>query len=136
MTPDLYSDQRDVGNCQRTDNYFSIFSVNIRSIRHKICLLEAELTSLHYPEIIAIQESHIDSTVSDDDLVLSDYSIVRNYRTAHGGGVVLFISHRLGWSQPNLAAGNPIEFICVDVFINRKRNRICNVYRPPNSNIQ
>lgn len=114
----------------RSNKSISFFSSNIRSLRYKTDLLLAELDKC--PDIIAIQETHLDDTITSDSVSLPGYSIVRKDRSIHGGGVTIYVSDRLGWERinPKLSAENSVEFVCIDIIIGTTRSRICNVYRP------
>ena len=67
-------------------------SININSIRGKKLELLAFL-DLHQPEIVAIQETKIDSSISTSDLFPEScpYNMYRKDRTLDGGGVMLLI---------------------------------------------
>ena len=110
--------------------YLKFLSLNVRSLRYKTSLI---LANIHdRTDVISIQESHLDDTISDDVISIDGYSHVRLDRSSHGGGVVIYISDRLGWEHQhfNLSRQNNIEYLCIDVIIGYRRFRICNVYRP------
>ena len=68
------------------------FSININSIRGKKLELLAFI-DLHEPQIVAIQETKIDSSISSSELFPETfpYSVYRKDRTLDGGGVMLLI---------------------------------------------
>ena len=69
-------------------------SININSIRGKKLELLAFL-DFHQPQIVAIQETKIDSSISTSELFPEScpYNVYRKDRTLDGGGVMLLI-HR------------------------------------------
>ena len=68
------------------------FSININSIRGKKLELFAFI-DLHEPQIVAIQETKIDRSISSSELFPETfpYSVYRKDRTLDGGGVMLLI---------------------------------------------
>ena len=67
-------------------------SININSIRGKKLELLAFL-DFHQPQIVAIQETKIDSSISISELFPEScpYNVYRKDRTLDGGGVMLLI---------------------------------------------
>ena len=107
----------------------SIRSLNIRSLARKIPLLEAEISD--HPDVIAVQETWLNNTHSNDDLKIPGYTIVRSDRSGQiGGGVAMYLSDRVGWSIPNIPSIVGIEYMCIDCQVNNLTFRICNIYRP------
>ena len=68
-------------------------SININSIRGKKLELLAFL-DFHQPQIVAIQETKIDSSISTSELFPEScpYNVYRKDRTLDGGGVMLLIN--------------------------------------------
>ena len=67
-------------------------SININRIRGKKLELLAFL-DFHQPQIVAIQETKIDSSISTSELFPEScpYNVYRKDRTLDGGGVMLLI---------------------------------------------
>ena len=67
-------------------------SININSIRGKKLELVAFL-NFHQPQIVAIQETKIDSSIPTSELFPEScpYNVYRKDRTLDGGGVMLLI---------------------------------------------
>ena len=67
-------------------------SININSIRGKKLELLAFL-DFHHPQIVAIQETKIDSSISTSELFPEScpYNVYRKDRTLDDGGVMLLI---------------------------------------------
>ena len=73
-------------------------SININSIRGKKLELLAFL-DFHQPQIVAIQETKIDSFISTSELFPEScpYNVYRKDRTLDGGGVTLLIHKAQGY---------------------------------------
>ena len=92
-------------------------------------MLEAEISD--HPDVIAIQETWLNNSHSDEDLKIDGYTIVRSDRVGRiGGGVAMYLSDRVGWSSPIIPTIEGVEYICVVCQIGHKKSRICNIYRP------
>ena len=106
-------------------------SINISSIRGKKLELLAFL-DFHQPQIVAIQETKIDSSISTSELFPEScpYNVYRKDRTQDGGGVMLpfhkDISH-----MPITELENDSESVWVKVFANKTSHFVASWYRPP-----
>ncbi len=67
---------------------------NIRSIRNNLTEVEDILLSnnLH---ILAVSETHLDSTLEDTSLIIHGFNIFRNNRNANGGGIACYFQCHL-----------------------------------------
>ena len=94
-------------------------SININSIRGKKLELLAFL-DFHQPQIVAIQETNIDSSISTSELFpeFCPYIVYRKDRTLDGGGVMLLI-HREISHMPITELENDSESIWVKVLANK-----------------
>ena len=52
-------------------------------------------------DILAINESKIDDTVSDDEIHINGYNIIRNDRNRNGGGVLMYIRKPISFAERN-----------------------------------
>ncbi len=91
-----------------------------------------------YPfDILAINESKIDPSISNSEISIQHYSIVRLDRNRYGGGVVLYIKNNIPYVERQDLVSDDLEMICIEV--NRKHSKpflIGTWYRPPSSNPQ
>ena len=89
--------------------YFSVHSL-LPKIDHLrvIC-------SLFSPDIVCIVESWLDDTISDFELSVQGYSIVRLDRSRHGGGVLIYVQDLFTCSP--LFKGTP-DLECLIVAVN------------------
>ena len=79
-----------------------------------------------------LDETWLDETVSDAEVSLPGYSLLRNDRNQHGGGVATLISTSIKFvPRPDLKS-SPIETLWIEIFPRSKRSTlICCAYRPP-----
>ena len=68
----------------------SVLYFNARSIKNKLEEFHARVY-LENPDIIAITESWLDDSFNAGEVFPSEYSVFRNDRNTHGGGVALGI---------------------------------------------
>ena len=120
------------------ENSFSsikILHLNIRSIRNKIDYL-SDIASDY--DIVCITETHLDENVQTCDLLLEGFqsNIIRRDRTAHGGGIVVYIAEHLMASRLTRFEVNTFENIWLEFKFPNYSFMLCTVYRPPNSNTQ
>ena len=83
---------------------------------------------------MAINESKIDDTVLDGEIHINGYNTIRNDRNRYGGGVLIYISETIPFSERNDLILNSLEMICIE--IKKPHNKsflVCAWYRPPNS---
>ena len=71
---------------------------NINSLLDKIDQLRS-IADKHKPSIIGITDSKIDNTVTDTEIDIQGYTPIRNDRTRHGGGVVVYIKEGIGFNR-------------------------------------
>lgn len=97
----------------------------------KILLTETD-KNIH---MFKITESHLDSSISDSQLSIFGYNIIRKDRqNGPGGGVCIFIRDYLNWQRRYDLEKDDIETIVVEIFINCSKSLLISVvYRPPDS---
>ena len=69
----------------------SIPYFNARSILPKLDQLRA-LCAVDSPDIVCVVETWLDRDISDNELVVEGYRVVRKDRNRHGGGVLMYIN--------------------------------------------
>ena len=92
-------------------------SINVNGIRSKKLELLAYL-DFHQPQIVAIQETKIDSSISTSELFpeTCPYNVYRKDRNSKGGGVMLLI-HKDISHMPITELENDSESVWVKVII-------------------
>ena len=114
----------------------TVIVTNCRSLVNK----KAELINLLYStkaDIAICTETWLNSTISDSEICLDNYSLYRNDRTdRHGGGVAILTSNKFIASQPVEYMCNNSELLRVDIqlvgckklMIGSKSNQKSNVF--------
>ena len=81
-----------------------------------------------------ITESKLDNSVTDKEININGYSIIRNDRNRNGGGVACYIRDDLCFNKKNIFS-NSIEHIFFEILIPKVKPIAIGIfYRPPNSN--
>ena len=113
-----------------------IANLNVNSLLKHLDEIRTMLSD--YPfDILAINESKIDPSISNSEISIQHYSIVRLDRNRYGGGVVLYIKNNIPYVERQDLVSDDLEMICIEV--NRKHSKpflIGTWYRPPSSNPQ
>ena len=109
-------------------------SININSIRGKKLRLLAFI-DFHQSQIVAIQETKIDSSILMFELFPESfpYSVYRKDRTLNGGGVMLLV-HKDILHMPLRALtelNNDSESVWIKPFANKTTHFVASWYRPP-----
>ena len=96
---------------------------NARSILPKLDELRL-ICYDHVPHIVCIVETWLDDTVTNCELSIPNYQIVRLDRNRHGGGVMLYIRDDLSYNI--LFTGpNSLELIGITLYSNYGCLRVC-----------
>jgi len=111
-----------------------IAHINICSLRNKLTDL-TDILQLNNLHILAVSETHVDSTIDDATLRIDGYSIFRNDRNVYGGGVAIYIqNHTPVQMMPDLMYFG-IEVIWLKVILKHLKPILIGCcYRPPNAN--
>ena len=110
-------------------------SINVNGIRSKKLELLAYL-DFHQPQIVAIQETKIDSSISTSELFpeTCPYNVYRKDRNSKGGDVMLLI-HKDISHMPITELENDSESVWVKVFTNKTSHFVASWYQPPDRNL-
>ena len=87
-------------------------------------------------DILAINETRLDSNISDKKMSIPGYAFERNDRNRHGGGVALYIRNVIEYELDDTLTSNnlKLEWLCVKVKKTKvKPFLVATWYRPPNS---
>ena len=115
-----------------------IRNINIRHILHKLDELKILMSSENSPDIVCLCETFLTASVSENQLHIDDYDIIRKDRSdiedKPGGGVMLYTKKSVCCKRRPEFETNRIESIWAEIAMrNSKSFLICSVYRPPNS---
>ena len=122
MTP--YKDRSSSCN----SGIFSILYYNVRSLLPKLDELMATCLS-HKPDIICLVETWLDETITDKELSLPNYDIVRLDHNRHGGGLLIYVNSCFSYSHV-VSGSNSLELIVLTV---NETIGLSLFYRPPSS---
>ena len=87
-------------------------------------------------DIFAINESKISSSISDNELHIIGYNIVRKDRNRHGGGVVLYIRDNIPFSGRIDLTPKDLEMVCIGINGTYNKSILLNAwYRPQSSDM-
>ena len=111
-------------------------SLNINSLLAHIDELRLFLSSTKF-DVFAINETKLDSTVSDNEIYVSGYEVVRKDRKVNGrngGAVCIYIPSNLNYHIRSDLANEYLECICIEIIKPRSKPFIISTwYRPPSS---
>ena len=93
---------------QVSPNNFSILYFNARSILPKMDELRVVVAAQN-PSIVCIVETWLCEVISDLEISLKNFQLVRLDRNRHGGGVLIYIHSSLTWDVL-LRDPNDLEF--------------------------
>lgn len=107
--------------------------INVNSLPSKIDELR-DIAGRTKPGVLGITESKLGSSVSDQEVNISGYNILRNDRNRNGGGVACYIRDDLCFNIRTVFS-NSIEYVFFDLLIPKvKPISIGIFYRSPNVN--
>jgi len=118
---------------------FKLASLNIASLPKHIDELRVLLVD-NPLDIFSINEMRLDNSVSDDEVYIPGYDIIRRDREHNGrfgGGVCIYVRSNINFSlRPDLSDIH-LENICIEIRKPRsKPYLIATWYRPPNSSTE
>lgn len=111
-----------------------IAHLNICSLRNKLVEL-TEILECNNIHILALTETHLDSSFSDEFVSIQGYNILRKDRNRHGGGVAIYIQNHIPVKIRNDLMPNSVEALWLQVhlpFVKPVLIGCC--YRPPSAN--
>lgn len=116
-----------------SNNKIKIAHINICSIRNKICELENIIT-LNKFHVLAISETHLDSTFDDSSVALIGYNLFHRDRNAYGGGVCIFVQSHIPVKVRTDLMQDSIEAIWIQLHVKHLKPLLIGCcYRPPNT---
>lgn len=112
-----------------------IACLNIRSVRKKLDVIEAELNN---KDIICLTESHLNDTVIDSDLCLEHFSSKLLRKDRHlrpGGGILRYHKENVIVKRRDDFETNDLEVLWTEIVFGNSKVILGCIYRPPDSNI-
>jgi len=109
----------------------NIAHLNVNGLRSKLDFVKILLNQEKF-DVFCVNETKIDSTVSDSDISIPGYISYRQDRTLHGGGSIIYCSKNLQTKKNNRLSSKKFESVWVEVrFKKTKPIYVCSLYRPP-----
>ena len=123
-------------NMQTQTPTIRILLLNIRSLRNKVGEL-AWLADLHSPDIICVNETWLDDTVSDGEIALDGFNILRSDRKDQAGGGVCLYSKASLLVKPRMdLTESAIESCWGEIHCQSGTCLIGTIYRPPSEPVR
>ena len=122
----------------KKNRHLKTIHINARSlVRHHDDLLS--LVSVSKPDVIAISESWLDTSIADSEVAVPGFTLHRNDRNRQGGGVAVYVSDSIASSIVD-SCSLPSGLECIWISLSSKHlpsNVVVGCfYRPPQSGIQ
>ncbi len=128
------SNEADLSSCsfEYLSGMFSVFHVNIQSLRPKLDLLEYET---QFYDVIVFTETWLNNTIQDNSLQIPNFSQLHRLDRQNriGGGVAIYVRDSLTSKRRYDLEVTNLEAIWVEVKIKSRTILIGGIYRPPNS---
>ena len=112
-----------------------IANLNVNSLMKnldEICLILSNKAL----DILAINESKIDNQISNDEIHIHGFNIIRKDRNRFGRGVVLYIRDTISFSDRKDIIPDGLEMVCIELNLPYNKSLLISTwYRPPNSHV-
>lgn len=114
---------------------FKLGLLNINGLLTHIDQLRMLLTDYKF-DVLAINETKLDSTINDGLVRVNGYSIERKDRNINGGGVLLYIRENINYVKRKDLVPNNLEMIAIEITKPKVKSFIISTwYRPPDSKL-
>ena len=115
---------------------FKIGHLNIRSLVKNLEQLRIHLSNQKY-NTLSINETMLDSSISNDEINVSCYDMVRKDRNRSGGGVALYIRKEIDYKIRNDLMNEKLETITIEICPPKAKLFFVNTwYRPSDASIE
>ena len=86
---------------------------------------------------LALNETRLDSSISDELLAIDGYDIIRADRNRNGGGVCIYIRCHVNYEKCSDLIPTCLEAVCLEIKQSNSRSFIISsIYRPPSAPIE
>ena len=87
--------------------------------------------------ILCLNETKLDSSISDDELKIYNYVFVRRDRTRHGGDIGIYVKTCIKYKLVSDLITEDIEVLWLEINLPKfDPFLLCSKYRPPNSSVK
>ena len=85
-------------------------------------------------DILALNETRLDKNISNQDMFIQNYDLIRADHSWSGGGVCLYVKNSINYFNRNDLVGDNLEAICIEVLKPSSASFIVGtIYRPPSA---
>ena len=85
-----------------------------------------------YFDVLALNEARLDKNISNQDMFVQNYDLIRADRSRSGEGVCLYVKNSINYLNRNDLVGDNLEAICIEVLKPSSAFFIVGtIYRPP-----
>ena len=117
----------------RTTRGLHFCHLNVNSLLSKIDEIR-DVSNRIKLAVLGITESKLDSSVTNSEVNINGYSIIRNYRNRNGGGVACYVRNDLCFNIKNVFS-NSLEHVFFLILLPKVKPIAIGIfYRPPNIN--
>lgn len=114
-------------------NDLKVIVINCRSIKNNKEQFDS-LLDLVTPEVVIGTESWLDSTITNNEIFPSNYTVYRKDRNLRGGGVFVMVHSSLNCSRIEVESASCETAWCKVTLANGTSIAFGSFYRPPGSN--
>ena len=68
-----------------------------------------------YLDVLVLNKTGLDETICDSEMSIDKYTLVRNDRSRHGGGVAMYIRNSICFNVRTDLQDEALEFLCVEI---------------------
>ena len=115
---------------------FKIMHLNIRSLIKNIDQFRVYASNYQY-DIMCINETWLDDKISDQEVGIDGYDLVRKDRKRTGGGVAVYIRNSINYKIRQDVMPDNLELVTVEIIKPKVKPFLLNAwYRPPDMPIE
>ena len=112
---------------------FKMAFLNIVSLPKKIDEIRYSMSN-KLIDLIAFNETRLDSSITNGMIHLNDYHIIRKDRSRNGGGVCIYLRSSINYIIRQDLISSELEAVCVEMIKPHSRPfLVTTIYRPPNA---
>ena len=115
---------------------FTVGHLNINRLLHKIHFVQSIINE-HKFSILALSETWLTEDISDEEISLPEYRVLRRDRPGRtGGGVCIYIHYSINYQICQKVQNHFLEMIWVQIRMKRETIHVDCLYRPPSEKVQ
>ena len=107
--------------------------LNIRGLLNTIDEMRTIVTKCNF-DVMGICETFLDDNVTDNEICIEGYIIVKKNRNRHGGGVLIYIKEGIQYTEITDLAGSEVEGVWANIQCDKQHLALGVMYRSPSSN--